>query len=64
MEKKWFSSNIETEIAGYPETGKYIVINNSDKEQTTTITGKDGTKKTITLQANGSQWFDFAGNKI
>ncbi len=64
MYKKWFSTNIETEIAGYPKTGKYIVINNSNEVQTTTITDQDGTEIAITLEANESQWFDFAGTLI
>lgn len=64
MEKKWFSSNVETEIAGYPETGKYIVINNSDDPQTTGIVDGAGNEKTISLKANASQWFDFEGNEL
>ena len=59
MEKKWFSSNIQTEIAGYPETRKYIVINNSDEPQTTTITDGQGNRRDVSLGANASQWFDF-----
>ena len=64
MEKKWFSTNIETEIAGYPETAKYIVINNSYEPQITTITDQNGNEKTISLEANASKWFDFDGNEI
>ena len=64
MKQKWFSSNIETEIAGYPETGKYIVINSSNEPQTTTITDGQGNFKVVELDANASQWFDFGGNKI
>jgi 1,3-beta-galactosyl-N-acetylhexosamine phosphorylase len=64
MANKWFSTNIETEIAGYPETGKYIVINNSYEPQTSTITDQNGNEKTISLEANASKWFDFDGNEI
>ncbi len=64
MAKKWYSTNIETEIAGYPQTGKYVVINNSYEPQTTVITDQNGKEKTVTLEANGSKWFDFAGNEI
>jgi 1,3-beta-galactosyl-N-acetylhexosamine phosphorylase len=64
MTRKWYSSNIETEIAGYPQTGKYIVINNSYEAQTTTITDHNGNEKTISLKANASKWFDFDGNEI
>ncbi len=64
MVSKWFSSNIETEIAGYPETGKYIVINNSNDPHTTVITDQAGTEKTVELDTNASKWFDFDGNEI
>jgi 1,3-beta-galactosyl-N-acetylhexosamine phosphorylase len=64
MKQKWFSSNIMTEIAGYPETGKYIVINNSDDAQTTTIVDGAGREKVVELAGNASQWFDFEGNEI
>ncbi len=64
MARKWFSSNIETEIAGYPDTGKYIVINNAYDPQTTTITDGNGNERTVSLQANASQWFDFDGNAV
>ncbi len=64
MAKKWFSSNIETEIAGYPETRKYIVINNSYEPQTTTIVDHSGNEKTVSLEANASEWFDYDGNEI
>lgn len=59
MVQKWFSTNIHTEIAGYPKTEKYIVINNSDEAQTTTITNGDQQQSTITLPANGALWFNF-----
>ncbi|VGO15472.1 1,3-beta-galactosyl-N-acetylhexosamine phosphorylase [Pontiella desulfatans] len=64
MEKRWFASNIETEIAAYPETGKYIVINNSNDPQTTTVVDGEGRAKTVELDANASAWFDFEGNEI
>ena len=59
MEKAWYSSNIETEIASYPETGKYIVINKSNDPQVTTIVDGEGREKNISLEANASCWFDF-----
>ncbi|MHC5091947.1 MAG: 1,3-beta-galactosyl-N-acetylhexosamine phosphorylase C-terminal domain-containing protein [Planctomycetota bacterium] len=64
MTKKWFSTNIETEIAGYPETEKYIVINNSCQPQTTTVTDQNGQEKTVSLEANASKWFDFKGRSV
>jgi 1,3-beta-galactosyl-N-acetylhexosamine phosphorylase len=64
MKRKWFSANIETEIAGYPETGKYIVINNANEPVTTEIIDGQGKTKAVKLAANASKWFDFAGNEI
>lgn len=64
MKQKWFTSNLETEIAGYPETGNYTVINNASEAVTTEITDGQGRKKTVHLAANASQWFDFAGSEI
>jgi len=64
MKQKWFSSNIQTEIAGYPETGKYIVINNSYQLQSTVITDGNGNRREVSLQANASQWFDFDGKPL
>ena len=59
------SPSVETtEIAGYPATEKYIVINNSYETVTTTITDHAGNTREITLDANASQWFDYAGNMI
>jgi hypothetical protein len=40
------------------------VINNSYEPQTTTITDQNGNKKTVSLEANASKWFDFDGNEI
>ncbi len=64
MKQKWFSSNIATEIAGYPATGKYTVINNADEPVTTEIVDGHGRKQNVKLEANASKWFDFAGNEI
>lgn len=59
MMQTWFTSNIETEIAGYPETGQYVVINNSNSEQTTMVVANTGAQIEVTLPANGSLWFRF-----
>ncbi len=64
METRWYADNIHTEIASYPETGKYIVINNSNDPQTTVISDGAGEKRTVGLAANASKWFDLAGNEI
>lgn len=46
----YMTDNLYTECAYYPESGKLVVINNSDKEQTTTIPTDKG-DKTVTIAA-------------
>lgn len=42
---EYMTDNLYTECAYYPESGKLVVINNSDEEQTTTIPTQSGDKK-------------------
>ncbi|MCM1063321.1 MAG: 1,3-beta-galactosyl-N-acetylhexosamine phosphorylase [Eubacterium sp.] len=46
----YMTDNLYTECAYYPESGKLVVINNSDTEQTTTIPTDKG-DKTVTIAA-------------
>ena len=64
MGKRWFSTNIHTEVAAYPQTRKYIVINNSNEPQTTVVTDGEGREHTVQLAANASKWFNFDGTQI
>ena len=50
MSGLYMTDNLYTECAYYPESGKLVVINNSDVEQTTTIPTEKG-DKTVTLAA-------------
>ena len=43
----YMTDNLYTECAYYPESGKLVVINNSDKEQTTTIPTEKGDKTVV-----------------
>ena len=54
--KKAFSSNPLTECSYYPETGKYAIINNSDKEQTTTFYDINGKAAFVALRAGEILW--------
>lgn len=45
---EYMTDNLYTECAYYPESGKLVVINNSDVEQTTTIPTKKG-DQTVTI---------------
>ncbi|AQT68161.1 D-galactosyl-beta-1-_3-N-acetyl-D-hexosamine phosphorylase [Anaerohalosphaera lusitana] len=55
--KKWFSSNVNTECAAYPEKKCFVVVNNASSEQTTTVYDGDGESFELTLDAYGSKWF-------
>ncbi|MCM1188012.1 MAG: 1,3-beta-galactosyl-N-acetylhexosamine phosphorylase [bacterium] len=44
----YMTDNLYTECAYYPESGKLVVINNSDREQTTTVPTEAG-EKTLTI---------------
>jgi len=64
MGKRWFSTNIHTEVAAYPQTRKYIVINSSNEPQTTVVTDGEGREDRVQLAANASKWFNFDGTQI
>ncbi|RSX54789.1 Lacto-N-biose phosphorylase [Bifidobacterium dolichotidis] len=50
------STNPECEVACFPETGWYCVINNTDREQSTVVTLSDGTTREFALAASGIAW--------
>ncbi len=54
---KWFSSNLNTDCASYPETGNFAVVNNVDTNQKTTIYDGQGQKTEIKLKPNEMKWF-------
>jgi 1,3-beta-galactosyl-N-acetylhexosamine phosphorylase len=54
--KKWFCSNPLTDCAWYPESGKLVVVNNSDQPQATTVYRGDGKTTKVTLQPYASKW--------
>lgn len=56
--KKWFSSNLYCEVHAYPKTGKYAVVNNTDRPQTTVIYDGDGNPGTLELEACQVLWFE------
>ena len=55
---KWFSSNINTDCAAYPEVGKFAVVNNADSEQATTVTDGDGQEFEVALKPYEMKWFE------
>lgn len=53
---KWFADNIFCEVHAYPSTGKYAIVNNSDREQTTVVYNGNGEKETVALQPAEIIW--------
>ena len=51
-----YSTHIDTEVAYFPETKTYIVINNTFDEVTTDFYDIEGNKTTITLKPNETRW--------
>jgi len=56
--KTWYTTNIQTECAAYPEASKFVVINNSYEKQETTVYKEDGTEVKVTLEPMGYKWLE------
>lgn len=56
--KTWYTTNIQTECAAYPEASKFVVINNSYEKQETTVYKDDGTEVKVTLEPMGYKWLE------
>lgn len=52
----WSSTNPECEVAYFPETHQYCVINNTDRPQTTTVRHADGAEAVYELDGSGIAW--------
>ena len=53
---KAFSTNIQVECNYYPASGKYALVNNSNKSQTTIFYDMSGNAKEVCLKANEIIW--------
>lgn len=54
--KVWFADNINCEVNAYPETGKYAILNNSDKEQRTLFYDGEGKCEELVLKPCEILW--------
>jgi len=54
--QKWFCSNLNTDCAFYPKSGKLVVVNNTDKPQTTRVFDGRGRSRRMTLKPYQSTW--------
>lgn len=60
--KKWYSDNIHVECTCFPEAKKFILLNNSQQEQTTTVYDGQGRTAEITIAPFMSKWYDVDGS--
>lgn len=56
--KIWFSDNLYCEVHGYPEAGKYAVVNNTSRAQSTVVYDGDGHGAPMELGPCEIRWFD------
>jgi 1,3-beta-galactosyl-N-acetylhexosamine phosphorylase len=56
--KRWFSSNPSVDLAAYPETGFFVVVNNTGTEQQTTVFDDIGKQMETVLKPYASKWFE------
>ena len=57
---KWFSSNLNTECAAFPQAGTFTVVNNIESEQKTVIRDNKGQMFKTTLKPYEMQWFSLS----
>ncbi|MDO4337315.1 MAG: 1,3-beta-galactosyl-N-acetylhexosamine phosphorylase [Eubacteriales bacterium] len=58
--KLWFAQNPSCEVHAYPEAGKYAVLNNTSREQTTVVYDGEGKTEEYTLEPGGIIWKEIA----
>ncbi len=56
--EKWFSSNCHVEVHAYVESGRFCVVNNTYKPQSTTVYRGDGSGFPLELAANEIRWYE------
>jgi len=54
---RWFSTNVNTDCAAYPEADVFVVANSVNREQATTVYDGDGNPQEITLPPLASRWY-------
>jgi 1,3-beta-galactosyl-N-acetylhexosamine phosphorylase len=55
--KRWFSSNLNTDCAAYPDIGMFVVVNNIRTEQKTIVYDGRGTPLEVVSKPSESKWF-------
>ena len=57
--RKWFSTDINTDCACYPEVKQFVVINNSEQDRNTTVYNANGRSANIFLKPLEMKWFEW-----
>jgi 1,3-beta-galactosyl-N-acetylhexosamine phosphorylase len=60
---RWFSTNLNTDCAYWPNTKKFAVTNNTAKPQTTRVHTDGKAARTVTLAPYQIKWFDTGSKK-
>jgi 1,3-beta-galactosyl-N-acetylhexosamine phosphorylase len=55
--RRWFSTDINTDCAFYPEAEQFVVMNNSEQTLNTTVYNADGKSAKIFLNPMAMKWF-------
>jgi 1,3-beta-galactosyl-N-acetylhexosamine phosphorylase len=55
--KQWFSTDINTDCAYYPEAGQFVVMNNSEQNRDTTVYTTNGKSMKVLLKPLEMKWF-------
>ena len=54
--QKWFSTNLNTDCAYYPQVKEFVVINNTDDLQNTTVYNANGQTASLSLKPMEMKW--------
>ena len=54
---KWATSNICTDCAFYPETNQFVVMNNTEEPQTSTVFNGEGKSVELSFESLEMKWF-------
>ena len=60
---KLFAENIYVEVHGYPEIGRYALVNNTDMEQETAVYDEQGRKTVTVLAPQEIRWMEMEKNE-
>jgi 1,3-beta-galactosyl-N-acetylhexosamine phosphorylase len=55
--RRWFCENLNTEVAAYPRSKSFAVLNNSGRSQTTRVWDGHGRARRVTLNPRECRWF-------